>query len=202
MSLLTIDVGGANETTVAFARAGHAEPRRIGARRFAFAGNERSMIRAESHVVPVLLSNIPAATIATIRSIFANGTQVLCDGDVFNNSGSVVVCAGEITDEMEVGGTYWTGTLTLTQTTTAAGRTMRDSVAPAGVGTASVTINGFRRGTVLAAGAATVTVALKAKRSLTVSVVGLGTTVASRVAKRRLTAASAGVATTTATETP
>lgn len=113
MSLLTVDVGGANEMVVRLTQAGHAEPRPVGKRRYAFAGNERSMIRRELHVVPLSLFNVPAATIATIRTLFANGAHVDCEGDVFNNSSATVTCAGDITDEMEQGGTYWAATLTL-----------------------------------------------------------------------------------------
>ena len=113
MSLLTVDVGGANETVIQFIRAGNAERRKIGGRRYAFAGNERSMIRAEKIVLPVQLIAIPAADAATIRSLFALGAIVDCEGDVFNNGNVTIGCMGEITDEMEVGGVYWNLSLTL-----------------------------------------------------------------------------------------
>lgn len=115
MSVLTFDVGGPDEMDIACQKAGHAEPRRLGARRFGFLGNERSMIRAEYHVVPVVLANIPAATIKTIRDRIADGAAIDYQGDVFNNASVVVTCIAEITDEMEVGGPYWTGTLTLSE---------------------------------------------------------------------------------------
>ena len=128
MSLLTVDVGGANETVIQFVRAGHAETRKIGARRFAFAGNERSMIRAERIVLPVQLIAIPAATAVTIRSLFARGAVVACAGDVFNNGGATVSCMGEITDEMEVGGVYWNLSLTLREVTAAPTSVAADAV--------------------------------------------------------------------------
>lgn len=115
MSFLVVDVGGPNELTLACQQGGHAEPRRLGGRRYGFLGNERSMIRAEYHTVPVVLTNIPAATIATVRDLFADGATVDCQGDVFNNAGAVVPCLGVLTEEMEVGGPYWTGTLTLSE---------------------------------------------------------------------------------------
>lgn len=115
MSILTIDVGGPDEMDVEVTKAGHAEPRRLGARRYGFLGNERSMEREELHVVPVVLANLPAADMAIVQTLFADGATVDCQGDVFNNVSVVVPCIGELTDEMEVGGPYWTGTLTLTE---------------------------------------------------------------------------------------
>jgi hypothetical protein len=117
VSILTLDDGGPNEMDVDVQKAGHAEPRTVGARVYALAGNERSWIRRELMVVPVILSNAPPADVALIRAMFARGGQVMCSGDVFNNSGTPVQCSGEITDEMEVGTTdkYWITNLTLSE---------------------------------------------------------------------------------------
>lgn len=115
MSILTVDVGGPDEMDIAVQKAGHAEPRRLGSRRNGFLGNERSMEREEFHVVPLILTNLPAADMAIVQALFADGATVDCQGDVFNNASVVVPCMGEITKEMEVGGPYWTGTLTLTE---------------------------------------------------------------------------------------
>lgn len=103
MSLLTVDVGGANETVLRLIRASNTERRQIGKRRYAFAGNERSMIRAEKIVCAVQLIAVPASDAALIRSLFARGAIVACEGDVFNNGNVTIQCMGEITDEMEVG---------------------------------------------------------------------------------------------------
>jgi hypothetical protein len=65
-------------------------------------------------VVPVVLANLPASDTKTLRDLFANGAEIACAGDVFNNNGATVLCLGEIVDEMEVGGTYWIPSLTLT----------------------------------------------------------------------------------------
>jgi hypothetical protein len=198
MSLLTVDVGGANETTVRFARAGHAEPRSVGTRRYAFAGNERSMMRAESHVVPLVgAGDYLAADVATLRSIFALGAAVLCSGDVFNNGSLPIYCMGELADEMEVGGTRWIPTLTLTQVTGPTQGALRAAVAPAGVGTASVTLLGPRRGTVASQGVATVTVTVDARRASTIAVAGRATTAV--VLTKRARATAAGVGSVTAT---
>lgn len=114
--LLTLDVGATN-LVVAVSVAGHAEPRAVGSRRFAFAGNERSMIRYELMVVPVVLVNAPPATVAAVRALFVRGAQVPCAGDVFNNGGATIRCSGTVTDELEVGTTakYWVASLTLYQ---------------------------------------------------------------------------------------
>lgn len=199
MSLLIVDLGGANETVVPFARAGHAEPRTVGTRRYAFAGNERSMIRAEPHVIPLVGANLPAATVATLRSIFALGTQVRCSGDLFNNGGVSVLCSGEITDEMEVGGTYWIPTLTLFEVGAPTAGSLQGSASPAGITTVSATINGKRRETVFPAGRATVTTTLNVTRRLTVSASGVGSVAV--VLHKLARATASGVGTTAVTLT-
>jgi hypothetical protein len=197
MSLLTVDLGGPNETVLPFARAGHAEPRTVGTRRFAFAGNERSMIRAEPHVIPLVGANLPAATVATLRSIFALGTQVRCSGDLFNNGGASVLCSGEIADEMEVGGTYWIPTLTLYEVGSPTAGQYQGSVDVAGAGTATVTLLGPRRGTVAPAGVATVTLTMDVRRRATVSAAGIASVAV--VLRKKASASAAGTASVTAT---
>jgi hypothetical protein len=100
---------------------------------------------------------------------------------VFNNGLVNITCSGEITDEMEQGGTRWITTLTLSHVTAHARGVYRLAVAAAGSGAVVVTSRGKRAALAAAAGVATATVALHAKR--------------------RLTATAAGVATVTATET-
>jgi hypothetical protein len=102
MSLLTVDVGGA-AITLRCQKAGHAEPREVGKRRYSFYGRERSMIRAELQVVPLILYLMSPTAAAAIRTLFANGAQVVCEGDVFNNANANITCSGEITDEAEPG---------------------------------------------------------------------------------------------------
>ena len=201
MSLLTIDVGGANEQAVAYRRAGHAEPRTVGSRRYAFAGNERSMIRAEPFVFPVQLVPLPAATMATIRSVFADGAEVECSGDVFNNGNRTVTCIGTIADEMEVGGTYWNSTLTLTQVTGTTTGLFQNTVAGSGSGSAIVLLNGPRRGTVAVSGLGAVTATLSGKRQLTLTTAGAGVASVALHVRRKVTATSAARATTTVTLT-
>jgi hypothetical protein len=178
MSFLVVDVGGASQTTIAVAKAGHAEPRPVGSRRYTFCGNERSTIRAEPMVVPVVIDATVAATIRTLRTLFANAAQVSCQGDVFNNASAVIACSGEITDEMEVGGARWVATLTLYEVTAHARGVLRMSVAPAGSGAVTVTSRGKRASVVAVAGVGTATAALHAKRRLTVAAAGVATVVA------------------------
>lgn len=104
MSLLTLDVGGANEMDVRVTSAGHAEPREVGSpRRVTFNGRLRSTQRAELMKVPLLLYPASATDAATIRAMFAGGAQVWCNGEVFNNGLVDVLCSGEITDELIAG---------------------------------------------------------------------------------------------------
>jgi hypothetical protein len=202
MTLLTVDVGGANQTLILFARAGNAERRTVGARRFAFAGNERSMIRAESVVAPIQLAAIPAATAATIRTLFADGAAVSCEGDVFNNGNAIISCVGEIVDEMEVGGTYWNMTLSLTAIGGTSGGTFRSYAAAAGTSSASATILGKRYLTAAASGRATTSVAYPSSfvRQLSAAANGSATTVVATTKQQR-TASAAGSATTSARTT-
>jgi hypothetical protein len=106
MPILTLDVGGA-ALAVACQKGGHAPPRKAGNRGYAFSGGETSGVRAELMVVPVVLVDLPSATCASIRTLFANGAQVPCSGDVFNNGGTTIICSGTITDEFLQGGTQW-----------------------------------------------------------------------------------------------
>ena len=119
MSLLTIDVGGANELTLRVSQAGHAEPRQVGSRRFTFNGAEYSTIRAELMTVPLVLYPQSATDARTVRTLFANGGQAVCAGDVFNNAGANVTCSGEITDDLIPGlliaNDPWVLSLTLTE---------------------------------------------------------------------------------------
>jgi hypothetical protein len=104
MSLLTLDVGGANEMDVRVTTAGHAEPRVVGStQRVTFNGRLRSTARAELMKVPLILYPKSATDAATIRSLFANGGQVWCNGDVFNNGLVDVLCSAEMTDELTPG---------------------------------------------------------------------------------------------------
>ena len=94
-------------------RGGHAAPRRVGTMPGSFAQRQTSSVRAELMVVPVILSYLTSAEAATLRTTLANGAQVTCSGDVFNNGGAAIVCSGAITDEERQGATWWEVSLTL-----------------------------------------------------------------------------------------
>lgn len=112
--LLTFDPGGPNELVLdTLQRMGHAEPRRVGRRRYTLLGRERSTIRAELMVVPLVLSHVDATALASLRTMFADGAQVNVVGPLLNNGSDTIVCSGELTDEMEQGTTEWIPTLTL-----------------------------------------------------------------------------------------
>lgn len=113
MSVLTLDVGGANQMTVACQRGGHAAPRRVGQRLTSFGGRLTQNARAELMVVPVVLQYLTATEAATVRSLFALGAWVSCSGDVFNNGGATVSFSGTITDEIDDTQGWWTISLTL-----------------------------------------------------------------------------------------
>lgn len=121
MSILTLDTAATagGPFVVRVSTAGHAEPRQVGSKWVTFNGNEKSGIRAELMVLPVVLSNLDVTgtanptTIAAIRACFANANAVLCNGVVFNNGLADILCSAEITDEMEVGGPNWILSATL-----------------------------------------------------------------------------------------
>jgi hypothetical protein len=120
MSILTIDVGGALEMDVDCERAGHAEPRPVGGRRYAINGRERSTIKEELQVVPVVIRNLTQLDVRAVRALYANGAHVVHNGEVFNNGLEDIVCSGEVTDEAEQGteggdDLYWILSVTLSQ---------------------------------------------------------------------------------------
>jgi hypothetical protein len=111
MAVLTVDVGGSPISYVC-RRGGHAAPRKAGNRGYAFAGDETSGVRAE-FMVPVVLSNLTGDEVVTLRTLFENGAQVPCSGDVFNNGGATVVCSATMTDELSESTSWWIVSLTL-----------------------------------------------------------------------------------------
>jgi hypothetical protein len=120
MSILTIDVGGPDERDVSCERAGHAEPRVVGGRRYSVNGRERSTERAELMVVPVVIRELTQLDVRAVRALYANGAHVVHNGEVFNNALEDVICSGEITDEAEVGteggdDLYWILNVTLSE---------------------------------------------------------------------------------------
>lgn len=127
MSVLILDVGGAN-LAVDCERAGHAAPRKVGGGRlYGFAGVETSSTRFEAMVVPVVLAPLPSATVATIRAMFALGEQVPCSGDVFNKGDVTIICSGKISDQLHDTSDRWTVNLTLFEV----GTTLPDFPVPA-----------------------------------------------------------------------
>lgn len=126
MPTITFDVGGL-DLVVPCQRAGKAAKRRVGDRSYAFAGNERSHIRAELMVIPLLLVNSTPEICSDLEQMFARGNQVDCAGDVFNNGGATIVCSGDYTDDMEQGGGWRVPGITLYEVendyTTAGGST-------------------------------------------------------------------------------
>jgi hypothetical protein len=120
MSILTIDVGGADEREVECERAGHAEPREVGGRRYTANGRERSMIKEELQVVPVVIRNLTQLDVRAVRALYANGAHVVHNGEVFNNGLADIICSGDVTDEAEVGtedgdDLFWILSVTLSQ---------------------------------------------------------------------------------------
>lgn len=121
MSILVLDTTGlaGGPFDVRVQKAGHAEPRRVGSRFYTFFGTEKRTVRAELMVVPVILSNMDVAdtanptTTKAIRDCFADGAARFCNGVVFNNALTDILCSAEITDEMEVGGPNWILSATL-----------------------------------------------------------------------------------------
>lgn len=113
MSVLTVDVGGPNEKTIALQRGGHASPRRVGGVTEGFAGSEEPAIIAELQVIPFVTQKLDFATAKTVRDLFALGAQVNCAGDVFDNGGATVVYSADIADEVDPTARWFTlsGTL-------------------------------------------------------------------------------------------
>jgi hypothetical protein len=112
MSTLTLDVGGL-ALDVGCKKGGFALPDLVGAVLRSENGNARSFIRAELKNVPVILVDLDKATALTIRQLFAKGSHVVCNGEVFDNALADITVWGEITGEMIQGGTWWELSITL-----------------------------------------------------------------------------------------
>jgi hypothetical protein len=110
-----------NGTAYVCQRGGHAQPRRAGQPQTSYAGRLTHPVRAELMVVPVVLVKLSPAQVFTIRALFANGNQVTCSGDVFNNAGASIVCSGEIVDDFHPAGPWFEVSLTLYEIGTALG---------------------------------------------------------------------------------
>jgi hypothetical protein len=102
-----------NGTAYACRRGGHALPRRVGSKPVSFGGEETTSLRAELMVVPLVLVQLTPAQAATVRALFANGAQVDCSGDVFNNASATVTCSATISDEFEPAGPWFSLSMTL-----------------------------------------------------------------------------------------
>lgn len=88
MAVLILNVGG-SQISLACQRAGKGAPVLIGAKSRAFAGNERSSIRGQKRVIPILTSPIDTATEAAIQTLIANGAQFPCSGDILTNVSTI-----------------------------------------------------------------------------------------------------------------
>jgi hypothetical protein len=120
-SILTLDTTG-TPFIVAVQKAGHAEPRDVGSKWYTFYGAERSGIHAQLMNVPLVLVHtqdlpLDATIIAAVRALFALGAQRYCNGEVFNNGLTDILCSGELTDDMEPGTSpeTWIVNLTLSE---------------------------------------------------------------------------------------
>lgn len=112
---LVIDPSGIN-LIVPCQRAGKASKRLVGGPSYGYSGGERSHIRAQYDVLPIVFVNATPADCRTIEATFALGAQVECAGTVFNRDDAgttVVVCSGDYTDDMEQGGGYRVPGITL-----------------------------------------------------------------------------------------
>jgi phosphatidylserine decarboxylase len=114
MATLTMNVGG-SAITVPCQRAGRAEPVLVGALSRSFAGVEHTSVRAQRAQVPVVLMPVSASAAASIEMLFANGAQIPCARDVFDNGGATVSCSARVASELEPGGTYFVVSLSLSQ---------------------------------------------------------------------------------------
>jgi hypothetical protein len=120
VSILTFDVTG-TPIAVQCQRGGHAVPRQVGTIPTSHGGSRTSSIRAELMVVPVVLIDYSPAIVASIRTLFANGAQVACSGDVFNNGGATITCSATFADEFEPAGPWFGLSMTLYEVGTALG---------------------------------------------------------------------------------
>lgn len=112
---LVIDPDGIN-LIVPCQRAGKAEKRRVGGRSYSYSGAERSHIRKELDVIPLVFVNCTPADARAIEAAFALGAQVVTAGSCWNrdDAGTTeVLASGDYTDDMEQGGGWRVPGITL-----------------------------------------------------------------------------------------
>jgi hypothetical protein len=132
--IVVLDVGGA-ALVYPWMRAGQADPDQLGGVSRAYAGNQYTSVVAEFMNVPLVSQHRTATEYAAVKTLFAKGAQVPCQGKVFNPVTGVVVCSGKVTGEMEPGNVdasgepLWTINLTLSEVDNAD----TADVAPAGL---------------------------------------------------------------------
>jgi hypothetical protein len=119
--IVTLDVGGA-ALVYPWTRAGQADPELVGGISRAYAGNQYTSIIAEFEVVPLVSQHRTSAEYGALKTLFAKGAQVPCQGKVFNpRTAEIITCSGKVTGEMEPGFVdddgepLWTVNLTLTE---------------------------------------------------------------------------------------
>lgn len=82
---------------------GKGAPIEIGDTSRAFAGNERTSIRAEKRMWEVVTSYITTAQEAAIQTLIARAAQIPCGGELLNNT--TVTCSVRCARSTMVGGT-------------------------------------------------------------------------------------------------
>lgn len=119
--IVILDVGG-SPLVYPWSRAGQADPELVGGISRAYAGNQYTSIAAEFDVIPLVSQHRTSAEYGAVKTLFAKGAQVVCQGKVFNpRVADLITCSGKVTGEMEPGFVgddgepLWTISLTLTE---------------------------------------------------------------------------------------
>jgi hypothetical protein len=104
---------GASQIVIVCQKAGENPPFRVGGKSRAYAGNERSSIRAEKAVVSLVTTYLPTATKRAIKALCANGAQLTCSGEILDNVPTL--CSIDVTSTMVPGDPgRWEMSLTVT----------------------------------------------------------------------------------------
>lgn len=85
MATLILNANGTSPITVSCQRIGKAAYRYVGSKSYSFQGAERSSIRGQARIIPVLVSYVDTATEASIQAAIYNGAQIACSGDILGN---------------------------------------------------------------------------------------------------------------------
>lgn len=115
MATLILQAGTSAPISVTCQRAGKASPRFVGSKSLSFSGRERTSIRGQAKVIPIVASYVSTADEAAIQAAVMNGVQIPCSGDILGNL-QTLCSISDVTSNMVPGLVdFWEMSFTLSE---------------------------------------------------------------------------------------